>query len=351
MTNPFPIRTVAAALAIAVPAATISAPGASAQSAADFYKGKQITHVVSYGAGGSYTLYSRLIARLISKHIPGNPTVVVTNMPGAGGLKATNYLYNVAPKDGTYSGMVTKDLVVAQVLRPKSAKYDARKFNWIGRASNYVAVVLLWSDNKNGVRSFEDIKKKQTVMGVSGRNHHGYLMASMLNHLVGTKFKLVTGYRGAKAMNLAMERGEVDARIGSSASLTTQLASQVWDGKLKVVLQSGEAKDPGLPDVPLVRDLLQSAEDKQAAGLIDSGAFIGWSVLMPPAVPGDRVQAVRRAFDKTVADTAFLDDAKKRQVPVSAKTGEQLQDFVGEVLKVSPALVARARMLVGIKKK
>ncbi len=337
--------------AAALLAASTLAGSAGAQNSADFYKGKTVNLVVSYGAGGSYTLYARLIARRIGSHIPGIPNVIVTNMPGAGGLKATNYLYNVAPRDGSYSGMVTKDLVVAQVLRPKSAKYDARKFNWVGRASNYVAVVLLWMDNKHGIRSFEDIKKKETVMGVSGRNHHGYLMASMLNHLVGTKFKLITGYRGAKAMNLAMERGEVDARIGSSASLTTQLASQVESGKLKVVLQSGEAKDPSLSGVPLVRDLLSSADDRQAAQLIDSGAIIGWSVLMPPGVPGDRLAAVRGAFNKTMGDPAFLKDAKERKVPVSPKTGEELQDFAKKVLQVSPALVSRARMLVGIKNK
>ena len=336
-----------AAALVVFPAAAMIAGTANA---ADFYKGKTVTHVVSYGAGGSYTLYSRVLARHIGKHFPGQPNIVVTNMPGAGGLKATNYLYNVAPKDGTYTGMVTKDLVVAQVLRPNSAKYDARKFNWIGRVSNYVAVVLLWTGNKNGIRTFEDIKRKETVMGVSGRNHHGYLMASMLNHLVGTKFKLITGYRGAKAMNLAMERGEVDARIGSSASLTTQLAAQVQSGKLKVVLQSGEAKDKSLPNVPLVRDLLKSKDDRQAAGLIDSGAFIGWSVLMPPGVPSDRVKAVRGAFDKTVADSAFLKDAEKRQIPVNPKAGKELQGFVEKVLEVSPALVARARILVGIKK-
>jgi len=269
-------------------------------------------------------------------------------MPGAGGLKATNYLYNAAAKDGSFVGMVTKDLVVEQTLRPSKTKYDARKFNWVGRINEYVAVIIVASGR--GVKTFDDLKKKQVIMGVSGRNHHGYLLASMLNKLVGTKIKLVTGYRGAKAMNLAMESGEVDARIGSSMSLKTQLVAQYRDGKIMPIVQSGEMKAPELASVPLVNTMFKNPADQQVSQLIDSGTIIGWSVLMPPGVPGDRVAAWRTSFDKLRSDKTLQARAKKAKADLSFKTGQQIASFVGQVLSTDPAVFARARELVGIKK-
>lgn len=341
------IRTLAATAAVALAASAFSAGTASAQSVADYFKGKRLTLVVSYGAGGSYGLYGRLVADQISAHLPGNPSVVVQYMRGAGGLKATNYLYNAAAKDGSFVGMVTKDLVVAQTLRPSKTKYDARKFNWVGRINEYVAIIIVM--NGRGVKTFADIKKKQLIMGVSGRNHHGYLLASMLNQLVGTKFKLVTGYRGAKAMNLAMEGGEVDARIGSSMTLKTQLAAQYREGKLHVIVQSGERKAAELPDVPLVNTMFKNPADRKVAQLIDSGTIIGWSVLMPPGVPKERVAAWRTAFAKLATDPVLAARAKKAKADLSFKSGRDIAAFVDKVLSTDPSVFARARKLVGIK--
>ncbi len=340
-------RALAATGAIVLAASALSAGTASAQSVADYFKGKRLTLVVSYGAGGSYGLYGRLVADHISAHLPGKPSVVVQYMRGAGGLKATNYLYNAAAKDGSFVGMVTKDLVVAQTLRPSKTKYDARKFNWVGRINEYVAIIIVM--NGRGVKTFADIKKKQLIMGVSGRNHHGYLLASMLNQLVGTKFKLVTGYRGAKAMNLAMEGGEVDARIGSSMTLKTQLAAQYREGKLRAIVQSGEAKAAELPNVPLVNTMFKNPADRKVAQLIDSGTIIGWSVLMPPGVPADRVAAWRTAFAKLASDPKLAARAKKAKADLSFKSGRDIASFVGKVLSTDPAVFARARKLVGIK--
>jgi len=346
MKNQFPRLALAAGVALA--AAALPAGSASADAVADYFAGKRLTLVVSYGAGGSYGLYGRLVADRISAYLPGKPSVVVQYMPGAGGLKATNYLYNAAAKDGSFVGMVTKDLVVEQALRPSKTKFDARKFNWVGRINEYVAVIIVATGR--GVKSFEDLKKKQVIMGVSGRSHHGYLLASMLNHLVGTKIKLVTGYRGAKAMNLAMEGGEVDARIGSSMSLKTQLVAQYRDGKIMPIVQSGEQKAPELAKVPLVNTLFKNPADRQVAQLIDSGTIIGWSVLMPPGVPGDRVGAWRASFDKLAGDATLKSRAKQAKVDLSFKTGKQIAAFVGQVLSTDPAVFARARKLVGIKK-
>jgi tripartite-type tricarboxylate transporter receptor subunit TctC len=281
-----------------------------------------------------------MVANNIGKHLPGKPSVVVQYMPGAGGLKATNYLYNAAAKDGSFAGMVTKDLVVAQTLRPGKVKYDARKFNWVGRINEYVAVIIVM--NGRGIKTFADLKKKQTIMGVSGRNHHGYLLASMLN-------KLVTGYRGAKAMNFTMEGGEVDARIGSSMTLKTQLAAQIRDGKMRAIVQSGEQKAMELPNIPLVNTMFTNPADRQVAQLIDSGTIIGWSVLMPPGVPGDRVAAWRASFNKLATDATLQSRAKKAKADLNFKTGQQIASFVDKVLSTDPSVFARTRKLVGIK--
>ena len=339
------IRTMTAIGAFALMAMSATPNDASA---ADTFAGKRLTVVVSYGAGGSYGLYGRLAANHIGKYLPGNPSVVVQYMPGAGGIKATNYLYNAAAKDGSFVGMVTKDLAVAQALRPSKTKFDARKFNWVGRINEYVAVIIVM--NKRGINSFEDIKKKQIIMGVSGRNHHGYMLASMLNELVGAKFKLVTGYRGAKAMNLAMEGGEVDARIGSSMTLKTQLAAQVRDGQMKAIVQSGEKKSPGLPNVPLVNEMFSNPGDRQVAQLIDSGTVLGWSLLLPPGVAGDRVGAWRSGLAKMMTDSTLQARAKQAKADLSYKSGQEISAFVTKVLSTDPKVFARARKLVGIKK-
>lgn len=348
MTQQFGFHSALAALALALPATMFAAASASADAVADYFSGKRLTVVVSYGAGGSYGLYGRLVASHIGNYLPGKPSMVVQYMPGAGGLKATNFLYNAAARDGSYVGMVTKDLVVAQTLRPSKTKYQANKFNWVGRINEYVAVIIAMKGR--GVNSFADLKKKQIIMGVSGRNHHGYLLASMLNNLVGTKIKLVTGYRGAKAMNLAMEGGEVDARIGSSMSLKTQLAAQYRDGKIFPVVQSGEAKAREPPNVPLVNTMFKNPADRQVAQLIDSGTVIGWSVLMPPSVPGNRVAAWRTSFAKLEGDPGLRSRAAKAKADLNFKSGADIASFVGKVLATDPAVFARARKLVGIKK-
>lgn len=218
----------------------------------------------------------------------------------------------------------------------------------MGRVNEYVAVIIVM--NKRGINSFEDIKKKQIIMGVSGRNHHGYMLASMLNDLVGAKFKLVTGYRGAKAMNLAMEGGEVDARIGSSMTLKTQLAAQVRDGQMKAIVQSGEKKSPELPNVPLVNEMFSNPADRQVAQLIDSGTVLGWSLLLPPGVSGDRVGSWRSGLARMMKDPALQARAKQAKADLSYKSGEEISAFVTEVLSTDPKVFERARKLVGIEK-
>lgn len=326
--------------------AGLAAIPAHAEATADFYRGKQVSFVVSYGAGGSYGLYAQLIAKHIAAHLPGAPSIVVQFMPGAGGVKATNYLYNAAPRDGTVLGTVFKDLALEQALRPKETKYDARKFSWIGSVNEYVSVITVWRDS--GIRSIDDARKRDVAMATAGRAHQGSQLAVLLNDFAGTKFKLVTGYRGAADMNIAMERGEVQARINSSLGLRTQQAAWVRDGKVISIAQGGAKRQPDMPDVPLFSELVKDPDGQKVLAIVESGSVVGWPELMPPDVPADRLAAWRKAFAATMADPAFVADVKKAKLEVHPKTGQELAQLIDHILAVDPRIVARARRIAGI---
>jgi tripartite-type tricarboxylate transporter receptor subunit TctC len=336
------------AVALAAGAALASAP-ASAQSAADFYKDKQLTWIVSYGAGGSYGRYTQIGARHIGKFLPGNPTVTVQYMPGAGGLKATAYLYNAAAKDGSIIGTVTKDLALEQALRPEKAKYDARKFSWVGSFSEYVAVIAAMS--ATGVKTIEDARKRDVIMATSGRSHQGSQLAVLLNEFAGAKFKLVTGYRGAKDMNLAMEQGEAHARITSWSGFKSQQGAWIKEGRAVVLAQGGAKRQPDLPNAPLFSELVKDPEGRKVLAIVESGASVGWPALMPPSVPADRLAAVRAAFDKMTKDKAFIAEVEKSKLEVNPKTGPELAAVINDVLSSDAKVLARARVIAGIKKK
>jgi tripartite-type tricarboxylate transporter receptor subunit TctC len=344
----FSIRKIAAGLAAALAAAIVSAPGASADAVTDFYKGRQVTWIVSYGAGGSYGAYTQIGARHIGKHLPGNPSVVVQFMPGAGGIKATNYLYNAAAKDGGVLGTVTKDLALEQALRPQNAKYDARKFGWVGSFSDYIAVIAVWS--ASGVKTIEDARKREVIMATSGRGHQGSQLALLLNQYAGTKFKLVTGYRGAKDMNLAMERGEAQMRISAWSGFKSQQGAWLREGKATILAQGGAARQPDLPNTPLFSELVKDPEGRKVLAIVESGASVGWPALMPPGVPADRLGAMRRAFLDMAKDKAFIAEVTKAKLEVNPKSGEALARVIDDVLSADAKVLARARMIAGIKK-
>ena len=324
----------------------IAAIPARADDVADFYHGRQVSFVVSFGPGGSYGLYARLVANHIGAHLPGSPSIVMQFMPGAGGVKATNYLYNAAPKDGTVLGTVFKDLALEQALRPKDAKYDARKFGWIGSVNEYVSVITVWRDS--GIRTIADARKRDVAMATSGRAHQGSQLAVLLNDFAGTRFKLVTGYRGAADMNLAMERGEVQARINSSLGLRTQQAAWVRDGKVISIAQAGAHRQPDMPNVPLFSELVKDPVGRQVLSIVESGSIVGWPELMPPGVPADRLAAWRKAFDATMKDPAFVADVKKAKLEVNPKSGQELAALIDQILAVDPKVIARARKIAGM---
>jgi tripartite-type tricarboxylate transporter receptor subunit TctC len=334
----------ALALSLAISAAAATA---KADAVSDFFQGRQLTWIVSYGPGGSYGLYAQLAARHLAKHLPGNPTIIVQFMPGAGGISATNHMYSAAPKDGSTIATVTKDLALEQALRPKESRYDSRQFSWVGSFAEYIAVFATW--NASGIKSIEDAKQRETILATSGRSHQGSQLAVLLNEYAGTKFKLVTGYRGAADMNLAMERGEAHTRITSWSGFKNQQGEWLTSGKAAIIAQGGERRQPDLKDVPLFNELVTDDEGRRLLAIIESGAVVGWPALMPPGVPADRLAAWRNAFDATMKDPAFIAEVTKAQLEVQPKSGAELARVINEVLAVDPAILARARVIAGIK--
>jgi tripartite-type tricarboxylate transporter receptor subunit TctC len=329
----------AAAIAMPVPA--------KADAVSDFFSGRQITWIVSYGAGGTYGLYAQLAARHIGKHLPGKPTIVVQFMPGAGGISATNHLYTAAPKDGSTIATVTKDLALEQALRPAGVRFDARKFSWVGSFAEYIAVFVVW--NGSGIKSIEDAKKREVILATSGRGHQGSQLAVLLNEFAGTKFKLVTGYRGAADMNLAMERGEAHTRISSWSGFKAQKGAWLKEGKASGIAQGGDRRQPDLKNVPLFSELVTDPMGRRLLAIVESGAVVGFPALMPPGVPAERLAAWRKAFDATMKDPAFIAEVTKAKLEVEPKTGAELAKVIGEVLSVDEKVLSRARAIAGIK--
>lgn len=322
---------------------TLCATQALADPVADFYRDKRINLIVSFGTGGTYGLYGRIVADHITRHLPGNPKVIVQHMPGAGGIVATNHLFNLAPKDGTTVGMLFKDMALAQVVQPESVRYDARRFNWVGSVNQYYAVVMTWA--ASGADSLETARSREVIMASSGPGHHGTVLAQAMNELLGTRFRSITGYDGAGAMHLAMERGEVHARIGSWESIKTGQAGWIKENKIHLIAQAGISKAPDLPQVPLVLDLVKDPADRAMIELIDSGSIVGWSLTLPPEAPADRVAAWRTAFDALMKDPEFLAAAKKANADVDPKSGAEISAVIDRVLASSPQVFERVRKI------
>jgi tripartite-type tricarboxylate transporter receptor subunit TctC len=332
-----PIAAIIAVSAWALPA--------HAQSVADFYKGKTVTILVSTSTGGGYDAMARAVSRHIGRHIPGNPTVVVRNMPGAGGITAVNYLYNSAEKDGTVIGLVQNGTPLEPLFGTKAAHYDATKFNWLGTPSYEVSMVLLW--HTVPVNSLADLKTKQTNMGASGANSTPAFYTRVLNAVLGTKMKLINGYPGQNDAFLAMERGELDGYPSVFYSaLTSTRPNWLRDKKAKAIVQYGPERLKELPDVPFVPDLITDADDKLLMQAASAPQALGRPLVAPPNVPPDRVAALRKALADTFADKDFQADADKIGLIVNApRTGEQLQDVIVTAYSTPSRVVDRLRKL------
>jgi tripartite-type tricarboxylate transporter receptor subunit TctC len=338
------MSTLAHRIALALGAAILLwASGGHAQT--DFYRGKTVTLVVSASAGGGYDIMARTLARYLPRHIPGNPRIVVTNMPGAGGIIATNYLYRGAPKDGTYIGSVQNNLPFEPLLGTREAIYDPTKFNWLGSPSTEVGLVVVWKTAP--VNTIEDLKQREITVGSSGANSTPSFYARLLNETLKTKMKIVVGYPGQNEAYLAMERGEVDG-FPSLFYNTLNATRPNWrsEDNLKLIVQYGLEKEPALPNVPSALDLVTDPEDKLLlqAGLAQ--VTMGRPYLMPPDVPAQRIAIMRRAFEDTVKDPAFLAEANRLALGVETpRTGAQVQRLLEDAYRVPPNIVARLRTL------
>jgi tripartite-type tricarboxylate transporter receptor subunit TctC len=333
-------------LLIAAVAALAASP-ADAQSVAEFYKGKTVTLIVSSAPGGGYDALSRTVAPHLSRHIPGNPTVVVRNMSGAGGIVAVNHLFNVAAKDGTVIGNVQNNTPFEPLFGTKEAMYDPLKFNWLGTPSIETAILTVW--HQAPVTTWKDVLTKEITMGSSGVNSTPSFYGRLLAETLGLKLKLIVGYESQSRVFLAMERGEVDGYPSVFYSaLTSTRPTWVPEKKVKLLVQVGLEKDPNLPDVPAALDLARNADDRS---LIEVGAAplgTGRPFLMPPGVPAERVAAMQKAMTDTFNDPAFLEDAKKRQLDVgSQRSGQELHALVQRIYtQTPPHVITRLRKIM-----
>jgi tripartite-type tricarboxylate transporter receptor subunit TctC len=323
----------------------LCAPPAQAEPVADFYKGKTVTIVVSTSTGGGYDTLARAIARHIGRLIPGNPGVVVRNMPGAGGITAVNWLYNSAEKDGTVIGLVQNGTPLEPLFGTKAARYEAPKFNWLGTPSYEVSMVLVW--NTVAVNTVEDLKTRETSMGASGANSTPAFYTRLLNATLGTKMKLINGYPGQNDAFLAMERGELDGYPSVFYSaLTSTRPTWLKEKRAKAIVQYGPARLTELPDVPFAPDLLTNADDKLLMQAAFAPQALGRPLVAPPGLPADRVAALRKALADTFADAEFKADAQKIGLIVNApQTGEQLQDVIVKAYATPSRVVERLQQL------
>jgi tripartite-type tricarboxylate transporter receptor subunit TctC len=317
-----------------------------AQAADDgFYAGKQIRVIVGFPPGGGFDSYARTLADHMGRHVPGNPTLIVQNMPGATTAKAAAHIYGVAPQDGTVIGLLHQGLLANQVLDIQGGAFDVTKFNWIGRMGTRLSVGLVW--HTTGVKTIEDAKKKEIIMGATSPTATSAMVPLALNHAAGTKFKVVMGYQGSADMYLAMERGETHGLpIAGWLDLIGPRADWVKDGKVAVLYQIALKRHPDLPNIPVLTDLANNDVDRQILALLASTEDMGRSFVSGPNLPAARVDTLRRAFADMMADPVFLADAQKRQLDIDFMDGKDLQALVQNVGAFPPDIAAKAKQIL-----
>ena len=317
----------------------------AAQPVEQFFAHKTVTITIGYTAGGSYDLYGRMVARHLGKHIPGQPTVIAQNMPGAGSLKAANYLYEVAPKDGSVLGVVVESAALEQALANPAVQYDAAKFTYIGRVATSNNIFMQWHTAK--VRSLDDARRMATSLAGTGPGSIAETVPRLLNALTGTRFKLVSGYPASTEGMLAMERGEVDGASSSWAAV--KVGKQAWlrEKKIRIILQTTLDRTAELPQTPSLGEIGDTPDDKQVFALYASGSAIGRTVLAPPAVPAERVKALRTAFAAMIKDPEFVADLQRMNVELEPLPGEQVAELVVRTLTVPVAVRERAKLAFG----
>lgn len=336
-------------IAISSLAALMTVDSAAADDVSSFYQGRQMRMIIFASAGGGYDSYARLLDRHIIKHIPGSPSIVATNMPGAGGIKAINYVAKSAPADGSVLTIVNQGIPMHQVLRKKGLQTDISAFNWIGNISYSNQTFATWA--ASGIKTIDDARKREVIVGATGIGSSAVQLPAAYNYLLDTRLKLIVGYPGGSEMNLALERGEIHAR-GTNPLASWKATTPEWlkEKKLNFLIQVGLEREPELPDVPLLTELVKGNADKEAvARFLTNNAIVGRPFAVAPGVPAERVAALRAAFDKTMRDTAFLKDADKQRLDIRSMTGERLQALVREIIATPQNVIEMAEAAVAPK--
>ena len=334
-------HTAATALALV---ALVSTGAASAQSVEQFYAGRQMNLVVGSAAGSGYDSVARMVAAVMPKYLPGNPSIVVRNMPAGSGIAATNHMWAVADKDGSTFACVQREAILDKLLggETSQATYDPRRFTWIGTPSADVG--MAYSATRSGILTIQDVMKRETITAAAGARSGSAVTPRLLNSLIGTKFKIVTGYQSSMDSLLAMERGEADARVNSgwTGPETVQVNEMVAQGKMAFLLQIGLARLPAYPKVPHVLDLVKSEDDTKLMTVLFAGQSLGRPFFAPPGIPADRAKALRDAFAASMKDPEFVAAAKKTFIDIDPATGEQMQKLIEQVYATPEPLLKRA---------
>ncbi|MFM0502057.1 Bug family tripartite tricarboxylate transporter substrate binding protein [Paraburkholderia caffeinilytica] len=333
-------RIISAALAISTAWLGI----AYAESVQDFYSGRTVNLNIGYSVGGGYDMYARLLAKHLGDHLPGKPTITPQNMPGAGSLKAANYLYSVAPKDGATIGTFGRTMPEEPLFG--QADYDARKLVWLGSMDSDVSLCVTW--HTSAIKTFQDLLTKPSRFGGQGAGSDPDVMANTIKNLFHAKLQLVTGYPGSNESALAMQRGEIDGECGTSWS-TLRMRHPDWlrDHKVNLIVQMALEKHPDLPNVPLLSDLTSDPETKKILKVIAASQVLARPFAAPLGIPADRADALRKAFADTMKDPAFLADAKSLGVEVRYVSPQQISTVLEDVYQTSPEQIAKAKAAVG----
>jgi tripartite-type tricarboxylate transporter receptor subunit TctC len=337
----------AIAAVIAAVVATLAATAAAADAVADFYSGKQIRFIIRSGVGGGYDQYSRLLAKHIGKHIPGRPSVIPVNMPGGGGIRAANYVAKIAPQDGTILTIVSQGLPVDQALGLNpSFQADLRDFLWIGNLSSSNQVMVTW--HTSPTKTFADLMTRETTIGSTQAGSISVQMPAMLNNIVGTKIRIVFGYPDGRDVNIAMERGEVEGRATNPWASYLAVTPHLVEKKMIVpILQIGLVKEPGLAHVPLLRELKTiDVADQPVLEFMSKATVVGRPIATSPNVPPERLAALRRAFDLTLRDPEFIQEAKTQRAEIEPMTGAELTQLVHEIIAAPTALRERVKAAI-----
>lgn len=315
-------------------------------SAADFYAGKTLTIVTSMGGGGTNDIIARMIARTMPQYLAGKPTIIVKNMPGAGNMLATNYMYSIAPKDGSEIAVVNNAIPLNEVLGNTGVRYKSLEFNWLGSpVKSYTSLIILAS---SGIQSANDLFTKQVILGGIGAGSSNVIWPTAINRVLGTKFKVVAGYNSGPALWLAMARGEIEGRTGSYKDLYSQHPEWIKEKKVLFPVQLGSTPDPELPSVPNIETFVKNEEQQKILKLVFSPIELGQPYLAPPGVPKERVATLRAAFSSTLKDDAFLKSALERKFDIDPISAEDITRSVTDAFGASPQIVAKTKVALTV---